>query len=190
MPTLEDTPILPANVAVRANDLFAITDVDAGYPGVVSKVPAALVAQGFTHAFRIDYNNSELLANTTDDLDETITLMAIPAGSIVDKVRLVVVTPFTGLTAINAFVGRTADTDGYIATVDIKTAVTAKGNTGAYIDSDVETDVITASDQNLLITFDPAANADALDELTAGSLVVLVSLTRIADYANITTAQP
>ena len=189
MPTLDDLPIIPKNVAVKANDLLPLSDASAGWGNKAVAVPAALIGQGFTHAFRIDYNNAELVANTTNDLDETITLMAIPANSIVDKARLVVVTPFAGITALNAFVGRTADTDGYIASVDIKTAVTAKGNTGAYIDSDVETDVITASDQNLLITFDPAANGDSLDSLTAGSLVVLVSLTEIADYASIATAQ-
>jgi hypothetical protein len=66
----------------------------------------------------------------------------------------------------------------------------AKQNTGALIDTVTEQpDVITASDQSLVITFDPGANAEALDELTAGSVIVLVSLTEIADYANITTAQ-
>lgn len=188
MPTLDDLPKITKNVAVKANDLLPLSDTSAGWGAKAVAVPAALIGQGFTHAFRIDYNNSELAANTTDDLDEVITLMAIPANSIVDKVRLVVTTAFAGITALNAFVGRTADDDGYITTVSVK-AVGAKGNTGVLIDTDVETDVITASDQNLIITFDPAANADALDELTAGSLVVLVSLTEIADYASITTAQ-
>lgn len=187
MPTLDDMPIMPQLVALKANDLIPVSDSSASQAKARS-VPAALVAQGFTHAFRIDYNNAELLAETVDDTVEAITLMAIPANSIVDKVRLVCTTAFTGLTAINAYVGRTADTDGYIATASLL-AKTAKGNTGAYIDSDVETDVITASDQNLIITFDPGANAEALDELTAGSVIVLVSLTEIADYASIATAQ-
>ena len=189
MPTLDDLPILPKNVALKANDLVPATAVASRASSRVIQVPLALIGQGFTHAFRIDYNNAELLANTTDDLDEVITLMVIPAYSMVDKVRLVVTTGFAGLTACNVFVGRTAHTDGYIASASVLSK-TAKGNTGAHIDSDVETDVITASDQNLLLTFDPGANAEALDELTAGSLVVLVSLTEIADYANITAATP
>jgi hypothetical protein len=47
---------------------------------------------------------------------------------------------------------------------------------------------VTTSDQTLIITFDPAANTEALDELTAGQVVVLVSLTQIADYANLVPA--
>lgn len=187
MPTLDDTPILRNLVALKANDLIPVSDTSAG-AAKVAKVPAALIAQGFTHAFRIDYNNSELAAQTTDNTVEAITLMAIPAYSIINNVRLVVTTGFTGLTACTAIVGRTADTDGYIASVSVLSK-TAKANTGVYNDTDVETDVITGSDQNLIITFDPGANAEALDELTAGSLIVLVSLTEIADYASITTAQ-
>lgn len=187
MPTLEDLPITPKLVALKANDLLPVSDSSEG-ACKVKQVPAALIAQGFTHAFRLDYNNAELAAQTTDDTVEAITLMAIPANSIVNNVRLVVTTAFAGITACTAYVGRTADPDGYIAAVTVK-AVGAKANTGVYNDSDIETDVITASDQNLLITFDPGANADALDEMTAGSLIVLVSLTEIADYANIAVAQ-
>ena len=189
MRTLSDLQSLPNLVALKANDLIPVSDTSAAWGGLGVKVPAALIAQGFTHAFRVDYNNAELVAQTTNDTDEAITLMAIPANSLVDKVRLVVTTPFAGITTVNAFVGRTADPDGYVASADVKTAKTAKGNTGALIDTDVETDVITAADQNLLLTFDPGANTEALGDLTAGSLTVLVSLTEIADYANIATAQ-
>jgi hypothetical protein len=187
MPTLDDLPIIPPLVALKANDLIPVSDSSAGQ-AKVARVPAALIAQGFTHAFRIDYNNAELLAQGTDDTDEVITLMAIPANCVVDKCRLVVTTAFAGLTACNVFVGRTADADGYIASASVLSK-TVVGNSGAEIDIVHELDVITASDQNLLITFDPGANAEALDELTAGSLIVLVSLTEIADYASITTAQ-
>lgn len=114
MPTLDDLPIVPRLVALKANDLVPVSDSSAGQ-AKVTRVPAALLAQGFTHAFRVDYNNSELLAQGTDDTDEVITLMAIPANSVVDKCRLVVTTAFAGLTACNVFVGRTADADGYIA---------------------------------------------------------------------------
>ena len=187
MPTLDDLPTLPRLVALKANDRIPVSDSSAGYAKVV-QVPAALIAQGFTHAFRIDYNNSELAAQTTDDTVEAITLMAIPANSVVDKCRLVVTTAFTGLTTCTAIVGRTADTDGYIASASVL-AKNVFGNTGAEIDIVHELDVITASDQNLLITFNPTTTGEALDELTAGSLIVLVSLTEIADYASIATAQ-
>jgi hypothetical protein len=187
MPTLDDLPIIPSLVALKANDLIPVSDSSAGQ-AKVARVPAALIAQGFTHAFRIDYNNAELLAQGTDDTVEAITLMAIPANCVVDKCRLVVTTAFAGLTTCTAIVGRTADTDGYIASVSVA-AKTVVDNTGAEIDTVNEVDVITASDQSLIITFNPTTSGEALDELTAGSLVVLVSLTEIADYASITTAQ-
>lgn len=189
MPTLDDISILPKLAALSANDLVAVTDSSgsgAG-PSKIKALPAALVAQGFTHAWVVNYNNKELLAQGADDTDEPITLMAIPANSVVNKARLVVTAAFTGLTAVNAFVGRTADTDGYIASVSLLSKTVVE-NTGAEIDVVNELDVVTASDQNLILTFDPAANAEALDELTAGQVVVLVSLTQIADYESLVPA--
>lgn len=185
MPNLEDLHSLTRSKPVKANDLMPLASLvgPTGPPNVRS-APAALIAQGFTHAYVINYNCPELLANSTDDLDESITLLAIPANSVVTKARLVVTTAFTGLTALNIFAGRTADTDGYIASVS-GLAKTVVENTGAEIDTVNEIDVITASDQSLVIVFDPGANAEALDELTAGQAVLLVSLTEIADYANL-----
>jgi hypothetical protein len=189
MPTLDDLSILPKLSSLSANDLVPVADASGSYSGAskVKALPAALVAQGFTHAWVINYNNAELVAQTTNDTDEVITLMAIPANSVIDKARLVITTAFTGLTAVNAFVGRTGDADGYIASKSLLSKDVVE-NTGAEIDTVNEIDVVTASDQNLLITFDPAANSQALDELTAGQVVVLVSLTQIADYANLVPA--
>lgn len=190
MPTLDDLSILPKINGLSANDLVPVADASGSYSGSskVKALPAALVAQGFTHAWVINYNNAGLLAQTTDDTDEVITLMAIPANSVIDKARLVVTTAFTGLTAVNAFVGRTdGDVNGYIDNKSLL-AKDVVQNTGAEIDVVNELDVVTASDQTLTITFDPAANNEALSELTAGQVVVLVSLTQIADYANLVPA--
>lgn len=187
MPTLDDIATLAKNPAVAANDLFPLSGLVPSNQSKVKSVPAALIAQGFTHAWVVNYNNRELLAQGVDDTDEVITLMAIPANSVVTKARAVVTTAFAGLTAVNIFLGRTADADGYLASFSAL-AKTAVENTGAEIDVVNEIDVVTASDQNLLLTFDPAANAEALDELTAGQVVILLSLTEIADYANLVPA--
>ena len=188
MPNLEDLHSLKRGRPVAANDLIPIAFLpDVNRPPAIVGTPAALVAQGFTHAYVVNFNCSELRANTTADLDESITLLAIPANSVVNKARLVVTTPFTGLTALNIFAGRTADTDGYIASVS-GLARTVVDNTGAEIDTVNEVDVITASDQSLVIVFDPGANAQAVGSLTAGQAVLLVSLTEIADYANLVPA--
>jgi hypothetical protein len=113
--------------------------------------------------------------------------MAIPANTVVEKARLVVTQAFTGLQAVNIFVGRTADADGYIASTSAL-AKTVAQNSGAEIDTVNDIDFISASDQNLLITFDPAANDEALEALTAGQVVVLVSLTSVDDYLNLVPA--
>lgn len=187
MPTLDDIPSLSKNVAVQANDLLPLSGLISSNQSTVKSVPAALIAQGFTHAWVINYNNSEVDAQVTDDTDEAITLMAIPANSVITKARAVVTTAFAGLTAVNIFLGRTAVTDGYLASFSAL-AKTVVENTGAEIDTVNEIDVVTASDQNLILTFDPATNAEALDELTAGQVVILLSLTEIADYANLVPA--
>lgn len=187
MPQFDDTPILPNLVALKANDQVIFSDTSLGR-NRSRAVYEALFGQGFTHAFRIDFDNSELVAQVTNDTDEVITLLAIPANSIVDKARLIVTEAFTGLTACNIFVGRTVDSDGYIATTSAL-AITAAESSGAEIDGAKEIDVITAADQSLLVTFDPGANTEALGDLTAGSCIILVSLTEIADYAGIAEAQ-
>ena len=97
MPELSELSGLPKFVALAANDLIPGTDASIHSPyGVRSKaIPAALVAQGFTHAFVVNFNNAELLTQGTDDTDEVITLMAIPANTVVEKARLVVTQAFT-----------------------------------------------------------------------------------------------
>lgn len=185
MPTLDDLSALAKNVAVAANDLVPLSDTESSTK--IKSVPAALLSQGFTHAWVINYNNRELAAQTVDDTDEVITLMAIPANSVITKARAVVTTAFTGLTAVNIFLGRTADADGYLLSFSAL-AKTVVENTGAEIDIVNEIDVVTASDQSVILTFDPGANAEALDELTAGQVVILLSLTEIADYANLVPA--
>ena len=189
MPELSEIDSLTKLAALKANDLVAVTDVSVTgpYGDKVKALPAALVAQGFTHAFVVNFNHPELLAQGTDDTDESITLMAIPANSVVDKARVIVTRAFAGLTAANVFVGRTGDTDAYVASASAL-AKTVVQNTGVEIDTAHEVDFVSASDQNLLITFDPAANSEALDELTAGQVVVLVSLTSVDDYLNLVPA--
>jgi hypothetical protein len=189
MPTLDDLPTIPKLVALSANDLIPVSDSSASSSGAskVKHIPAALAAQGFTHAWVINFNNAELDATTTNDLDDTINLLAIPANSVITKARLVVTRAFTGLTAVNAFVGRTADTDGYITSSSLL-AKNVFENTGAEIDLVNEIDVVTASDQTLSITFDPANNTQALGSLTAGQVVLLISMTSIDDYANLVPA--
>lgn len=189
MPELSEIDTLTKLAAVKANDLVAVTDtsVTGSYGEKVKALPAALVAQGFTHAFVLNHDHPSLVATTTDNLDVVVTLMAIPANSVVDKARIIVTEAFVGLTACNLFAGRTGDPDGYIISVSAL-AKTVTQSTGAEIDTVNEVDVVTASDQNLVITVDPGANTQATADLTAGQAVLLVSLTTIDDYANLVPA--
>ena len=175
MPSLDDIEIIQKLSAAAADDVVPVTDVDSTASSKVKHIPVALVGQGFTHAFVVNYDNATVAAQTTADTDETVSLISIPQNSFVDKVRVIVPTAFAGTTALNIFVGRGgtgSDPDGYIASLDA-TSITGAQNTGALIDTDIESDVVTAADATLDITFDPA---------------VLASITEIADYANLTTA--
>jgi len=188
MPTLDDTSTLQKNVAVAANDAVAIVNKDSAASSQVQQVPAALIGLGFTHAWVINYDNAELVAQGTDDTDEEIKLIDIPANSVITKAMFVVTEAFAGITACNAFLGRTGDTNGYIESTSLL-AKTAKVNiAGDEIDAFGEVDVVTASDKDLLLTFDPASNGDELQELTAGQLVVLVTMPDIDDFKDIVPA--
>jgi len=188
MPTLDDTTTLAKNVAIAANDSLAIANYDLDGGSRVQQVPAGLIGLGFTHAWVINYNNSELSAQQSADTDEEIKLIDIPANSIINRAMFVVTEAFTGLTACNAFLGRTGDTNGYIESTSVL-AKTAVFGAGAEINAYNEIDLVTASDKDLLLTFDPAANGDDLGGgLTAGQLVVLVSMPDLDDFKDLVPA--
>jgi hypothetical protein len=189
MPTLDDTTTLQKNAAVAANDALAIVNKGSAASSQVEQVPAAILGQGFTHAFVINHDNAELAAQDTDNVDEAITLLAIPANSVVTKAMFVVTEAFTGLTACNAFLGRTGDTNGYIESTSLLSKTAKLNIAGDEIDVFGEVDVVTASDQSLILTFDPASNTEALGvDLTAGQLVVLINLLSIDDFKDIVPA--
>lgn len=190
MPSLDDLSILAQHIALAADDLVPISDSDSKASSRVKQVPVALIGEGFTHAFVVNYDNAEVAGESVNDTDELVSLMSIPQNSIVSKVRAIVTTAFAGTTALNIFVGRGgtgADDNGYIASFS-GLAKGAKQNTGELIDTALEIDVVTASDATLDITFDPAANGEALADLTAGQVVVLAAITEIADYADLVPA--
>ena len=188
MPTLADTRTLPKNEAVSANDVLAITRVASQAYSQVEQVPAALIGLGFTHAWVINYNNAELAAQDSADTDEEIKLIDIPANSIITKAMVIVTEAFTNSTALDIILGRTGDTNGYIETTSLL-AKTAKLNiAGDEIDAFGEIDIVTASDKDLLLTFDNGTNGDDLQGLTAGQLVVLVAMPNIDDFKDIVPA--
>tara|TARA_R100001163_G_C4967942_1_gene129058 strand:- start:60 stop:629 length:570 start_codon:yes stop_codon:yes gene_type:complete len=188
MPTLDDTTTLAKNVAVAANDSLAIANYDLDGGSRIQQVPAGLIGLGFTHAWVINFDNAELAAQSSADTDEEIKLIDIPANSIINRAMVVVTEAFTGNTALDIILGRTGDTNGYIETTSVL-AKTAKVNiAGDEIDAFGEIDLVTASDKDLLLTFDNGSNGDDLQGLTAGQLVVLVSMPNIDDFKDLVPA--
>lgn len=194
MPTLDDLPALQKLVTLSANDLIPVLDSSVPGPGAskIKHVPAALAAQGYTHAWVINFNNAELKAQTTNATAEAITLLSVPANSVVADVRVAVTTLFAAvgaspaITDLTAIVGKTGTTNAYITTLDIDTAGTRiVNNTGTVIDGKNEADYLsTATD--LILTITPTGGK--LSELTAGQLVVLANIQTLADYANLVPA--
>jgi hypothetical protein len=189
MPTLDDLKTLPSvgtpTPRIASDDLLVIHDssMDASGPSKIKQVPAGIIAKGFTDAYVVNYDNSELAAQGTDNTDEVITLFTTPANAAVTRVRMVVTTPFAGITACNVLIGDADDDDAFIASVSVKDELVVE-NTGAELDTKQEIEFNTAT-KAFNITFDPASNGDEIQELTAGQLIVLVEVVDASDYANL-----
>jgi len=189
MPTLDDTPTLAKNVAVAANDAVCISNFDLDGGTKIQQVPAALIGHGFTHAWVLNYNNAEVADQDGTNTDEAISLITISAYSVVTKAMFVVTEAFAGLTACNAFLGRSDNVNGYIESTSLLAKIAKVNVAGDKIDAFGEVDFIgNESDQDVVVTFDPHTNGENLQGLTAGQLVVLVALTEIADFKDIVPA--
>jgi len=194
MPTLDDLPTIPKLVSLSANDLIPVSDSSASGSGAskVKHIPAALAAQGYTHAWVINFNNAELKAQVTNATAEAITLLTIPANSAVVDVLVAVPTLFAAvgaspaITDLTAVVGKTGTTNAYITALDIDSGTTRiVNNTGASIDLKSEADYLTSA-TDLILTITPTGGK--LSELTAGQLVVLANILTLSDYANLVPA--
>lgn len=194
MPTLDDLPVIPKLVALSANDLIPVSDSSASGagPSKVKHIPAALAAQGFTHAWVINYDNALLKAQTTNATAQAITLLSVPANSVVTDVRVAVTTLFAAvgaspaITDLTAIVGKTGTTNAYITALDIDTAGTQiVNNTGTLIDGKNEADYLSSA-TNLVLTITPTGGK--LSQLTAGQIVVLANIQTLSDYANLVPA--
>tara|TARA_R100000655_G_scaffold29884_1_gene60388 strand:+ start:151 stop:645 length:495 start_codon:yes stop_codon:yes gene_type:complete len=157
--------------------------MDGSGPSKIKQVPAGIITKGFTDAYVVNFNNSELLAQGTDNTDELITLFTTPANSAVTRVRVVVTVPFAGITACNISVGDADGVDHFIAAVSVLDELVVE-NTGAELDTKQEIEFNTAT-KAFNINFDPASNGDELQELTAGQLIVLVEVVDADDYASL-----
>ena len=95
MPTLDDTTTLPTNSAVAGNDALLISNKDSGGSSLIQQVPAALIREGFSHAFLFNFDNAKLAADSSEgaiDFD----VYTFVAGDKINLVRLVATKAFTG----------------------------------------------------------------------------------------------
>lgn len=136
--------------------------------------------QGFTHVFEIDHATD--LTESTDNTDQAIVLTGLLEGDIVFPECIIdVVEDPAGLTALNASVGVT----GALTQLTASTSVLA-GATNAVVSGSGNGPYPTvAAGKNLEINFDPAANTEALTDLTAGKFRVWVRISRRAERANV-----
>ena len=186
MPTLDDTTTLQKNVAVAVNDAICISNANSSASSQIEQVPAGIVGQGFTHAFVVNYDNATIAAGGADT-HKHVKLLDIPANSIITKVRMVITTAFAGLTTCVGSVGRTDDGAQYIASLDLK-SVNGKDNTGSALTTADDTELFTGSTTDLKFSIDPSTSSENLANLTAGQVVILASITEIADYADLVPA--
>lgn len=134
---------------------------------------------GFTDLFIVGTTRGASGASdfteAVDDTDQAITLTALAQGDVVHEVILDRVTAFAGLTACNASVGVNGALTEFIGSSSLLAAgeLTFKGDDQAYSTP--------TGGKNLVINMDPAANTQALADLTAGEAYVWVRLTRRAD---------
>jgi hypothetical protein len=184
MPTLDDLPTLSKLTALKANDLVAFSSALSDGCKVKS-VPAAL-ASCFTHVVRVDFNSSGI--NTTAGTTKIINLFAIPNPAVIDKVRVVVATPFAGtsITAATIRVGKAATVTAsatHIAALTSVFSATVTQNTGSTLTLYNSMDVNTTAAQ--FATLEIVSTGANLTALTAGSLYVFYSMTEAADIASI-----
>ena len=189
MPTLDDTTTLQKTVAVAANDYLVISNTDAGGGSRIQQVPAALAVEGFTHAWVINYDNAELAAQSGSGTAEAITLLSFASDQFLKKARVMVTEAFTSsgsMSALSIDLGESGDTgdDNLVDAVNGLT-INMEENTGSSLSS--ATGGLTSEPAGTLeLTLDPTGVA--LNTLTAGQVVVLVSLTTITDYKDIVPA--
>lgn len=135
--------------------------------------------QGFTHLFKVSY--TDVASQTTDDTDETVTLLTLVEGDVVfPEVVVDVKTDFAGITACNASIGVTSAVTQLSANTSVLAAAA-----NAFASSDVAPYVVPSGGKDLLVNFDPDANTEALSDLTAGELWIWARISKKADRVNI-----
>ena len=184
MPTLDDIPTLQKVTQLVGADTFAVSDDSNDGGTKVVKVPAALVAMGYTHGWKVDTTCSQLAGQTMD-----VELMDLATNTIIRRVMMVATEAWTGGSISNctAAVGTTADEDDWIDEATVFSSATFPKlleNSGTAI-STGEAFMHSVSSQKLELQI--VATGDDVSEATTGIIYVFASLLDTTQLDDVTT---
>jgi hypothetical protein len=134
-------------------------------------------ATGFTHQVVVTHTD---LTESTADTDQTIALLSVVAGDVVEKAAFKLVTAFedasdAAFNDTNVSVGDGGDTDRFIASTEVNENGTevdfaANANTTAYAYTEADT-------VDLLVE---SMNAKSLSNIDAGEIHIYLAVTKLS----------
>ena len=136
-------------------------------------------ATGFTHKVIVTFNDLTL---TTADADQTLELLSVPAGTLVEKAAIKLVTPFEDLsdTAFNdtqVQLGDGGDTDRFVTATQVN-----DNGTEVYYKSHANTTAYAYTSADTIDLLVESMAAKALNDFDAGELHVYLSVVELTDY--------
>jgi len=201
MPTLDDTTTLSKNAAVAANDAVCISNASSSASSQIEQVPAFMLAMGYTHAWRIDYDHPTLAGNSADD-HAVIGLHTFTVGSVITKAACVVITGYDDtadpsvvtdvdlILGVDYADGTTDDPDAYLKVMNIG----ANGNdifrqnTGALLNEDGSAELLNTGHAHAVANILEAtfttdgSGAYEPDHLGQGSIVIMAQIIEPTEF--------
>ena len=197
MPTLDDITILQTNAKVAINDPVAVVDKNSKASSRVEQFPLGLIAQGFTAAWVINFDNPNFTGNTASaagSISQTIDLHTFSSTERLTKVRAIVTelfAPAAGETSngMTIDVGESGDTDNFIDGMNVRTGsatlYSQEDNSGSGLSGTIADPAIDDPADQVLkftLTVGSSDNSVHINDLSAGQVVVLADLYDLADY--------
>ncbi len=194
MPTLDDITTLQTNAKVAINDPVAVVDKSSSGSSRVEQFPLGLIAQGFTHAWVINHDNSNFTSGS--GTTASFNIHTFTSTERLTKIRAVVTElwlPAAGETAtgFHIDIGESGDsgTDNLIDAIDMRTTLyNQEDNTGAGLAGDIANPAIDdPANESITVLLTVSGTGVTVDDMTAGQLVVLADIYDLADYKDCVT---
>jgi hypothetical protein len=186
MPTLDDITILQTNNKVAINDPVAVVDKSSSGSSRVEQFPLGLIAQGFTHAWCINYNHTNFTGSGGSATQVDFILHTFTATERLTKVKCIVTEAFTSADTLSGLAINVGEGTGSIGslvdgvqgiTLNDNETNTGSGLSGTLADPAEDN----PTDGTLLVRTDLSGGATA-DDMTAGQFVVLADIYDLSDY--------